>query len=526
INNAAILLIGKDTTFETVKPVFDTNYFGVKNVTKALLPLLRDDTPGGARVIVVASRAGQLKSLESKDYVKTFSDREHLTEEAVDNFANHYLKDIANGSLKEGDWVDISSHPGPNWGWPFETYAVSKVAVIAFVSVLHNTFFSQPGSGKKIDIFSCCPGYVATSVNTSGGNSVEVGADTPVWLALHSPEGGSGKFWAEREPSSFLFVAAQEGAKKKATIAKLPSLSSSFVLLWWSKDTVAVVTGANKGIGFEIVRQLAKEGITVVLTARDATRGEEALESLKSQGLHNVNFHLLDVTSQESILALANWLRETYGGIDILINNAAILLIGKDTTFETVKPVFDTNYFGVKNVTKALLPLLRDDTPGGARVIVVASRAGQLKSLESKDYVKTFSDREHLTEEAVDNFANHYLKDIANGSLKEGDWVDISSRPGPNWGWPFETYAVSKVAVIAFVSVLHNTFFSKPGSGKKINIFSCCPGYVATSVNTSGGNSVEVDDIARFGYRLNMKVEKKTGSFLILGYLVELIIKI
>ncbi len=60
-NNAGILLIAKDTTFETVKPIFDTNYFGVKNVTKALLPLLRDDTPGGARVIVMASRAGQLK---------------------------------------------------------------------------------------------------------------------------------------------------------------------------------------------------------------------------------------------------------------------------------------------------------------------------------------------------------------------------------------------------------------------------------------------------------------------------------
>jgi NAD(P)-dependent dehydrogenase (short-subunit alcohol dehydrogenase family) len=83
---------------------------------------------------------------------------------------------------------------------------------------------------------------------------------------------------------------------------------------------VAVVTGANKGIGLEIVRQLAKEGITVVLTARDETRGKEALESLKSQGLHNVNFHPLDVTSQESILALADWLRKTYGGIDILVS--------------------------------------------------------------------------------------------------------------------------------------------------------------------------------------------------------------
>ncbi len=83
---------------------------------------------------------------------------------------------------------------------------------------------------------------------------------------------------------------------------------------------MAVVTGANKGIGLEIVRQLAKEGITVVLTARDETRGKEALESLKSQGLHNVNFHPLDVASQESILALAEWLHKTYGGIDILVS--------------------------------------------------------------------------------------------------------------------------------------------------------------------------------------------------------------
>jgi 3-oxoacyl-ACP reductase-like protein len=59
---------------------------------------------------------------------------------------------------------------------------------------------------------------------------------------------------------------------------------------WWSKDTVAVVTGANKGIGFEIVRQLAKEGITVVLTARDATRGKEALESLKTQRASQCEF--------------------------------------------------------------------------------------------------------------------------------------------------------------------------------------------------------------------------------------------
>ncbi|KAH8958413.1 hypothetical protein BDL97_06G022700 [Sphagnum fallax] len=256
---------------------------------------------------------------------------------------------------------------------------------------------------------------------------------------------------------------------------------------WWSKDTVAVVTGANKGIGLAIVRRLAKEGITVVLTARDTTRGKEALESLKSQGLHNVKFHPLDVASPESILALAEWLHKTYGGIDILINNAGISSLHKDMTFENVKPVLDTNYFGVKNVTKALLPLFHDDTPGGARVVVVASTLGQLKHLESKDYVKTLSDREHLTEDFVDSFANHYLKDVANGSQKEGGWPIWSDWVNSRYGRSAEDYTVSKVAAIAYVNALHNILVAQPGKEKKINVFSCCPGYVDTDINGNTG---------------------------------------
>ncbi|CAK9274294.1 unnamed protein product [Sphagnum jensenii] len=438
VNNAGILNLDKDVTFETVKPVLDTNYFGVKNVTKALLPLLRDDTPGGARVIVVASRFGQLKHLKNKDYVKTLSDREHLTEDFVDSFVNHYLKDVVDGSQKEGGWPNWTDWVNSPYGRSVETYSVSKVAVIAYVSALHNTLVTQLGSGKKINVFSCTPGFVATDfTNNRGTKTVEEGADTPVW--------------------------------------------------WWSKDTVAVVTGANKGIGLEIVRQLAKEGITVVLTARDETRGKEALESLKRQELHNVNFHPLDVASQESIRKLAEWLHKTYGGIDILINNAGISSLHKDTTFENVKLVLDTNYFGVKNVTKALLPLLRDNTPGGARVVVVASTGGQLKHLESKDYVKTLSDREHLTEDFVDSFANHYLKDVANGSQKERDWPIWSDWVNSRHGRCAEDYTVSKVAVNAYVSALHNILVAQPGREKKINVFSCCPGHVATDINENTG---------------------------------------
>jgi hypothetical protein len=146
----------------------------------------------------------KLQRLESKDYVKTLSDREHLTEDFVDSFANHYLKDVANGSQKEGGWPNWTDWVNLPFGRSVETYSVSKVAVIAYVSALHNILVAQPGSGKKINVFSCCPGYVATDLNNhTGSKTVEEGADTPVWLALHSPEEGTGKFWAERKVVDF-----------------------------------------------------------------------------------------------------------------------------------------------------------------------------------------------------------------------------------------------------------------------------------------------------------------------------------
>ncbi|KAK7390005.1 hypothetical protein VNO78_25302 [Psophocarpus tetragonolobus] len=87
----------------------------------------------------------------------------------------------------------------------------------------------------------------------------------------------------------------------------------------------AVVTGANKGIGLEIVRQLASAGIKVVLTSRNQQRGLQALETLKASGLsHLVLFHQLDVADATSVTSLAGFIKSKFGKLDILINNAGI----------------------------------------------------------------------------------------------------------------------------------------------------------------------------------------------------------
>lgn len=82
---------------------------------------------------------------------------------------------------------------------------------------------------------------------------------------------------------------------------------------------MAVVTGANKGIGYAIVRQLAKHGIRVILTARDEERGKAAAKSLNDEGFHNIVFHQVDVQDEKSIHLFANWMKEHYGKLDILV---------------------------------------------------------------------------------------------------------------------------------------------------------------------------------------------------------------
>jgi len=148
------------------------------------------------------------------------------------------------------------------------------------------------------------------------------------------------------------------------------------------RERVAVVTGANRGIGFEVARQLAQRGVHVVITARNEQRGQEAVDILSKQGLA-VSFFPLDVTSDASTAALSGHLQSTYGRLDILVNNAGVALDkwmpSLDVSMDVFIRTYETNVFGVMRVSKALLPLMKRH--GYGRVVNLSSNLGSLEKM-------------------------------------------------------------------------------------------------------------------------------------------------
>lgn len=148
---------------------------------------------------------------------------------------------------------------------------------------------------------------------------------------------------------------------------------------------IAVVTGANRGIGLETARQLAKQGWQVVLTSRDADKGNQAASRLGEQGL-TVDAMQLDVTDRNSCSAAHQWLAQRFGHIDALINNAGIMIDPQgvavlDLPGDVLRQTLETNLFGVLNVTQALAPLLRGSHR--ARVVNLSSGLGQLSDMRA-----------------------------------------------------------------------------------------------------------------------------------------------
>jgi len=141
--------------------------------------------------------------------------------------------------------------------------------------------------------------------------------------------------------------------------------------------TVALITGANKGLGLEIAKQLGQKGITVVLGARDGTKGKAAADSLVALGI-DAHAVVLDVTNDAQIAALPVFFAETFGRLDILVNNAGVAPWQKDD-LAAFRSTFDTNVLGVVAVTYALLPLLLASPAG--RIVNQSSILGSLTTI-------------------------------------------------------------------------------------------------------------------------------------------------
>jgi len=230
------------------------------------------------------------------------------------------------------------------------------------------------------------------------------------------------------------------------------------------RGKVALVTGANKGIGLEIARQLAQQGSTVLIGARDSQRGEEAAQTLRLEGL-DARFLPLDVTDQATIDAAAKQIESEFGKLDILVNNAAVALDQTPPSgleMETLRTTYDTNVFGVFAVIKAMLPLIKKSEAG--RIVNMSSGLGSL-----------------------------------------------TQTSDPNWGFAgvnLLAYNSSKSAVNAITVQFANELRDTP-----IKVNAADPGYVATDLNQHRGHRT-VQQGATAPVRLaTLPADGPTGSY-------------
>ncbi len=150
------------------------------------------------------------------------------------------------------------------------------------------------------------------------------------------------------------------------------------------QNKIALVTGANKGIGFEICRQLGKEGVHIILTSRDIVKGKAATEKLGGEGI-DVQYHPLDVTQPESVESIHKYVKREYKRLDILINNAGVYIDNRHSLlkmdYEVYKSTMATNVDGPLLLTQAFVPLMRVQNYG--RIVNVSSGIGELSDLNS-----------------------------------------------------------------------------------------------------------------------------------------------
>ncbi|XP_071812830.1 carbonyl reductase [NADPH] 1-like [Apostichopus japonicus] len=247
---------------------------------------------------------------------------------------------------------------------------------------------------------------------------------------------------------------------------------------------VALVSGANKGIGFACVRALCKQlkdDNAVYLTARNPELGKKAVADLEKEGL-KPRFHQLDITDQRSVEALRDHVKKEHGGLDIVINNAgfAFRLDDKASAAEQAAVSCQVNYFGTARVFDVLSPILRPHSEYASyskkfycRVVNVSSMTakGVLKRLDP-ELKKEFQNTS--TRNEVDMLVKRYIELMASGEAEKYGFTTVS-----NCGF-------SKLGLCALTRV-QNSDMQKDLNRPGINVYSVCPGYVATDMSSYKG---------------------------------------
>ncbi|WDM22756.1 SDR family oxidoreductase [Paenibacillus polymyxa] len=232
-----------------------------------------------------------------------------------------------------------------------------------------------------------------------------------------------------------------------------------------NKSKIVLITGGNKGIGFETARQLGNMGYEILIGARSEEKGHEAVTFLEKENI-KAKTVVLDVTNPSSVLSAVEWIKQEYGYLDILINNAGVFFEGNTPPSElelsVLKNTYETNVFGVFSVTKAILPLLKKSSAG--RIVNLSSGLGSLT----------------LNSDPTSEFYN--VNSLA--------------------------YNSSKTAVNALT-----VFFAKELRDTPIKINSVCPGFTATDLNGNSGYRT-VEQAASSVVKLaTINNDGPTGSF-------------
>jgi NAD(P)-dependent dehydrogenase (short-subunit alcohol dehydrogenase family) len=231
-----------------------------------------------------------------------------------------------------------------------------------------------------------------------------------------------------------------------------------------SDKRIAVVTGANRGLGFETARQLARTGVRVILTSRSAGKGQVAAEALQDEGL-DVLFHPLDVTIVHSMADLGAFIHSRCGRLDILVNNAGVYLDSRgpedanntsvlNVSLHTLEATFKVNLYGPILLAQELVPLMKQRQYG--RIVNVSSGLGQLSDM---------------------------------GGL-----------------WP--AYRISKTALNALTRIL-----AAETAGHNILVNSVCPGWVRTDMGGPGADRAPEQAVDSIIWAATLPDDGPTGGF-------------